>query len=135
LDPRLRDLLSKFSVAATKRRGRPPSCKGREDFALEWVDNHYSGRLREYQDEAEQKRRLAEAAGEILPSAGQTPSELAYRSILEEMQTEFPNIGWEALRNKHSDWKNDRFHSPENHVDSEDFDAEIDRQFPAPPGS
>src|ERR1700716_1937998 len=40
--------------------------------------------------------------------------------------------GREALRNKHSQWKNGHFHSADNHVESEDFDAEIERQFPAP---
>jgi hypothetical protein len=50
------------------------------------------------------------------------------------MNADFPNIDWLALRNKHSQWKNGRFHPLDNHVDSEDFDAEIDRQFPAPLG-
>jgi hypothetical protein len=36
------------------------------------------------------------------------------------------------LRNKHSNWNNGHLHPAENDIDSEDFDAEIERQFPAP---
>jgi hypothetical protein len=35
----------------------------------------------------------------------------------------------------HSAWRNGHFHSAENHVDSEDYDAEIERLFPAVPES
>jgi hypothetical protein len=38
-------------------------------------------------------------------------------------------IGWQALKNKHSAWKNGHFHSKD-FVDSEDVEAEIERQFP-----
>jgi REP element-mobilizing transposase RayT len=57
---------------------------------------------------------------------------LAYGEILREMKADFPNMDWRGLRNKHSQWKNGHFHSADNHVVSEDFDAEIERQFPAP---
>ena len=83
----------------------------------------------------EQRRLLAAAEGTVLPSAERTPSELAYTEILQEMKADFPNIGWTALRNKHSAWNNGRFHSAENHIHSDDFDAEIERLFPAPPES
>ena len=46
---------------------------------------------------------------------------------------DFRNVDWLALRNKHSNWNNGHFHSAENHMDSEDFDAEIERLFPAAP--
>jgi len=48
------------------------------------------------------------------------------------MKDDFGNIDWLALRNLHSKWKHGHFHSAENHVDSEDFDTEIERQFPSP---
>ena len=80
-------------------------------------------------------RLLAAAEGTVLASAGQTPSELAYTEILQEMKADFPNIGWEALRNKHTSWKNGHFHSVENDIDSDDFEAEIERLFPRPPRS
>ena len=60
---------------------------------------------------------------------------MAYTEILQEMKADFPNIGWEALRNKHTAWKNGHFHSVENNIDSDDFDAEIERLFPRPPES
>jgi len=34
----LRDIVSKLSIPAVKRRGRPSNHRGREDFALEEVD-------------------------------------------------------------------------------------------------
>jgi hypothetical protein len=129
---RIRDLVRKFSVSAVKRRGRPSNCRGREDFALEELDDRYPALLLKYRGEAQQRRRSTAADGTILPVSERPPTELAYREILQDMHTDFPNIDWEALRNKHSAWKTDHFHSAENHADSEDFDAEIERQFPAP---
>jgi REP element-mobilizing transposase RayT len=55
--------------------------------------------------------------------------------MLEDMKEIFPNIGWEALRNKHSAWNRGHFHSVSNQINSVDFDAEIERLFPAPPES
>jgi hypothetical protein len=135
LEGRLRDVVSKFSVSAVKRRGRPSNCKGREDFALAKLDARYPALLQKYEEKAQQSRRLAAGEGDVLASAEPTPGELAYVEILQNMQADFPNIDWRALRNKHSAWKNGHFHSSENCVDSEDFDAEIDRQFPKPTAS
>jgi hypothetical protein len=132
LDNRLSDIVRKFSISAVKRRGRPGNCKGREDFALEELDARYPALLLKYRGEAQQRRRSAAADGTILPVSERPPTELAYREILQDMHTDFPNIDWEALRNKHSAWKTGHFHSAENHADSEDFDAEIERQFPTP---
>src|SRR3954462_4914413 len=128
----LPEIVSKASIPAVKRRGRPANCKGREDFALEEVDAHYPTLLRKYEQEARQRRSLASLGGHAQARAEPTPSELAYREILQDMKADFPGVNWEALRNKHSQWKNGHFHPADNHVDSEDVDAEIDRQFPAP---
>jgi hypothetical protein len=135
LDDRLRDVVRKFSVSAVKRRGRPINSKGPEDFALEEVNAWYPALLRKHEEEAEQKRLLAAAAGDILASAERTPSELAYTDILNlrRMKRLFRNLDWQTLRNKHSAWNNGHFHPVENDTDSEDFDAEIERQFPTPP--
>lgn len=135
LGDRLRQLISRFSVPAVRRRGRPCSSIGAEDFALEDVDDAYPSLLREHEEKARQRRTLAAAEGTVLPSAERTPSELAYTEILSlpGMKQVFPNIGWMALRNKHSAWKAGRFHSAENQIDSVDFDAEIERLFPASP--
>jgi hypothetical protein len=135
LDDRTRDLLRKFSISAVKRRGRPHNCRGREDFALEELDDRYPALLLKYQGEFRQKRCSAAAEGTVLPVSERTPSELAYSEILQEMQADFSNIDWLALRTKHSQWKKGRFHSSENHTDSQDFDAEIERQFPTPKSS
>jgi hypothetical protein len=135
LAPRLRDVVRKFSVSAVKRRGRPINSKGGEDFALEEVNAWYPALLRKHEEEARQRRLLAEAAGDILASAEPTPSELAYTDILNlrRMKRVFPNLDWQTLRDKHSAWKNGHFHPVENDTDSEDFDAEIERQCPTPP--
>jgi hypothetical protein len=132
LPDRIRDAVRKFSVSAVRRRGRPRNSKGQEDFALEEVDARYPALLRKHEEEAERKRRSAAAAGDILPRAKASPSQLAYTEILEGMQADFPNLDWRALRNKHSTWNTGHFHPSESHIDSEDYDAEIERLFPAP---
>lgn len=135
LDHRLREVISMFSVAAVKQRGRPSSSKARDDFALKEVDERYPELLQEYEEDARQRRLSAAADGTALPSAQRTPSELAYTTILQEMKEDFPNIGWEALRNKHTAWKNGHFCSAEHNINSDDFEAEIERLFPHPPRS
>jgi hypothetical protein len=132
LDDRLRDVARKFAISAVKRRGRPSNCKGQEDFAMAELDAGYPALLRQHEDEAQQRQHLAAAKGTALPEAEPTPSELAYTQILKEMKADFPNMDWRSLANKHSAWKNGHFHSSENHVGSEDFEAEIDRLFPTP---
>jgi len=128
LDDRLRDLVRRFSVSAVKRRGRPSKSKGREDFALEEVHARYPALLRKHEEEAQERKRLAAAKGEVLATAEKTPSELAYTELLQDMKAVFPNLDWLALRNKHSAWKNGHFHSTENdNTGTEDIDAEIDR--------
>jgi hypothetical protein len=124
----LRDVLSKFSVPAVKRRGRPSNCKGQEDFAMEKLDARYRKLLRQYENSAA-KPNLAPPNGSIRRTS--PPSELAYRRLAHDMAKELGNIDWRSVANKHSNWKI-RFHSADNHVGSEDFDAEIERRFPAP---
>jgi hypothetical protein len=137
LDDRIRDLIRKFSVSAVKRRGRPSNSRGQEDFALREVDACYPAFLRKYEEEAKGRRLVAAAAGDILPIAEQTPSELAYTEILEHepMKRLFPNLDWQTLRNKHSAWNNGHFHPVENDTDSEDYEDEIERLFPSDPKS
>ena len=129
LNDRLRKIITRFSVAAVKSRGRPCTNKGAEDFALAEVDARYPALLGQYERDARQRRLSATGDGNVLPSAEQTPSELAYTKLLnlKGLKAAFPNIGWQALRNKHSAWKSGRFHSADNRIDSHDFDAEIDR--------
>jgi hypothetical protein len=135
LDDRLRDIIRRFSVAAAKPRGRPTICKGREDFALEEVDARYPALLRKHEEGAQQRRLLARAEGTFLASTELKPIELAYTQILKDMQADFPNLHWETLRNKHSEWKNGQFHPAANEIDSEDYDAEIERLSPPAPES
>jgi hypothetical protein len=99
---------------------------------MEEVEERYPALLEKYEDEVKQKRRSAAAEGTVPPSAEATPSELAYQEILKAMEADFPNIDWRTLRNNHSAWSKGHSHSAENHVDSNDFDAEIDQLFPAP---
>jgi hypothetical protein len=130
---RLRDVVCKFSVPAVGRRGRPRNSKGQEDFALEEVNAWYPALLRKHEEEAQERKRLAAAEGTILPRAEPTPSELAYTEILERMQADFPKLDWQTLRNMHSEWNHGHLHPTENDIDSEDFEAEIERRFPAKP--
>jgi hypothetical protein len=134
LDDQLRKIISRFSVAAAKSRGRPCTNRGAEDFALDEVDARYPALLGQYERDARQRRLSATAEGNLLPSAEQTPSELAYTELLtlKGVKAVFPNIGWQALRNKHSAWKSGRYHSADKPTASDDFDAEIERRFPAP---
>jgi hypothetical protein len=67
LADRLRDVVRKFSVSAVGRRGRPRNCKGAEDFALEELNARYPAVLQKYQDEAQQRRRLAAVRSDIPP--------------------------------------------------------------------
>jgi hypothetical protein len=131
LENRLRRIIRKSSVPKVSRRGRPRNCRGREDFAMAELDERYSALLRKHQEKAQSRRRSAAAEGTLLPKTEPTPSELAYREILQHTQQDFPNMDWRALQNRHSAWKNGHFHSTEP-IGSEDFDAEIVRQFPAP---
>jgi hypothetical protein len=122
LDDRLRDVVRKFSVSAVKRRGRPRSNRGLQDFGMEKLDKRYPALL--------QKFRREDPRGS--KADHRSPSERAYRHLAAEMHEDFGGIDWRALSNLHSKWKHGHFHSEEGHVDSEDFEAEIERQFPAP---
>ena len=124
LDDRLREVISMFSVAAVKRRGRPSSCRGREDFAMEELDRLYSDLLQTFQDDADRKS----------VSKDPSPSERAYRQLATEMKDDLGNIDWRSVANKHSVWKK-RSIPTDDQYDSEDFDAEIERLFPRPPRS
>jgi hypothetical protein len=113
LDDRLRDIICKVSISAMRRRGRRNNCRGREDFALAELDARYPALLRKYRREAQRRRRLV-AEGAVVPASERTPIEAAYREMLQGMKADFSNIDWLALRNKHSEWKNGRFHSSDN---------------------
>jgi hypothetical protein len=122
LSPELRDLFPHFSAPSSlKRRGRPRSDRGRQDFAMEEVDERYSELLLEFKKEDSHRSR-----------ADGAPSERAYRQLAGEMHKHLGSVDWRALRNSHSKWRNGHFHPKESHVDSQDFDAEIERRFPAP---
>jgi hypothetical protein len=116
----LRNLFPTFASPAVPRRGRPPSNRARDDFAMKKVDEHYHSLLEKFQSEEK-----TGSKAEYLP-----PNERAYRQLADKFRDVF-NSDWRALRNKHSAWKNGHFHSSDGFVDSEDFDAEIERQFPA----
>ena len=88
---------------------------------MEEVDKRYFLLLRKFQSED-----ISRSRADYVP-----PSERAYRQLATEMSEELGNMDWRALANKHSAWRNGRFHSSEEFVNSEYFDAEIERQFPA----
>src|SRR5438552_2041101 len=113
----LRELFREFAAPESKRRGRRPKDFGRLDFAMGELDRKYSELLRDFAKD---------------DSSGMPPSERAYRKLAEEMWEDFPNGNWDTLRNEHSKWRNGHLHSFDQRIDSEDFEAEIDRQFPPP---
>jgi hypothetical protein len=116
----LRELFSAFSIPAVGRLGRPAGNSAREDFGLKNLDERYTTLLRQFQSE-DRNRSTREKT---------SPSERAYQVLATEFKDVFGNIDWLSLRNKHSSWKTGRFHLADG-VDSDDFDAEIERQFPA----
>jgi hypothetical protein len=73
---------------------------------------------------------LAKFENDKANADGQPPSERAYRKLAYDMREHFGPIDWRSLQNKHSAWRNGRLNMRVDKLDSEDFDAEIDRQFP-----
>ncbi|UPK33584.1 hypothetical protein IVB18_36120 [Bradyrhizobium sp. 186] len=100
------------------RPAREPSVRAREEFAMKKLEPRY------------QLLRLEFEAGGPSPD-GRPPSERAYEQLVREMKKDFGNIDWRALQNKRSAWRTGGLHASAETVDSEDFDAEIDQQFPA----
>jgi hypothetical protein len=126
----VRNIVGRAIIPAVKTRGRPSKFGAPLDLALEKVDRYYPELLRH---EKRKKDRLLKS-GKV-PLKGESPSLLAYARVLRHMKDEFGPITREALKNMHSEWRNGHFHSAENHVDSEDYDAELERLFPAVPES
>lgn len=125
----VRDIVRRAIIPAMKTRGRPSQFGASLDLALEKLDQRYPALLRYEQRKKDRLLKSGKAA-----QKGDSPSILAYERLLRHMKDEFP-MSWEALKNMHSAWRNGHFHSAENHVDSEDHDAEIDRLFPSVPES
>jgi hypothetical protein len=121
LPPDLREPVLASSIPAVPRKGRPQNDRGVEDFGMLELDRRYAILFRTFQSESD-----ASSGADHRP-----PSERAYRQLVDDMKDVFPGIDWRALQNKHSAWKTGRFYSFEEVVDSEDFDAEIERQFHA----
>jgi hypothetical protein len=127
LPEEIRTLVRLAIIPPEKTRGRPIKFGAALDFALEKVDRRYPA-LRRH--EQRKKDRLLKSGKAALK--GESPSLLAYARLLRNMKHEFGPMTREALRNMHWRYRNGHFHSAENHIDSEDYDAEINRRFPAP---
>jgi hypothetical protein len=123
----IREIVSRALVPAVKRRGRPTKFDASLDLALNRVDMRYPALLR-YEQRSKDR-------GKGSSKGDSSPSKLAYERLLRHMKPDFGPITWEALKNMHSAWRTGHFHSPENHIDSEDFNAEIERWFPEVPES
>ncbi len=121
----VRNIVRRAIIPAVKTLGRPSKFGASLDLALDKVDQRYPALLRY---EERKKDRLLKSGKAALK--GESPSLLAYARLLRHMKDEFGPITREGLRNMHSAWKNGHLHSTENDTDSEDFDAEIERQFP-----
>jgi hypothetical protein len=114
-------------VPAVKTPGRPSKFGASLDLALEQVDRRYPALLRYEQ----RKKDCLLKSGKGVSRGDYSPSLLAYERLLRHMKHEFDPITPEALRNMHSAWRNGRFHTSDNQIDSEDYEAEIERRFPA----
>jgi hypothetical protein len=122
----VRNVVRRAIIPAVKVRGRPSKFGASLDLALEKVDRRYPALLRYEQRKKDRLLKSGKAA-----QKGESPSLLAYDRLPKPISREFGPISREALSTMHSAWRNGHFHSAENHVDSEDYDAEIERLFPA----
>ncbi|MEY9590241.1 hypothetical protein ABIA06_002532 [Bradyrhizobium yuanmingense] len=114
----------RHELPTTKRRGRPRNHPALEDFTLEQVDRIYPwlcGQLK--------ANRWAPAQGREHVAV----SERAYRLLAQWTRKRLKNIDWRTLANKHTSWKRPHLPPEEDRRDSEDFDAEIERQCPHRP--
>ena len=117
-------------IPPVKTRGRPSKFGAPLDLALEKVDQRYPALLR--YEEAKKARFLKSGKAAL---KGESPSLLAYNRLVRHMKNDFGPMTREALKNMHSAWRNGHLHSADNHVDSDDYDAEIERLFLAVPES
>ena len=124
----VRKIVGLAIIPAVKTRGRPPKFGVLLDLALDKVDHRYPALLRY---EKRKKKRLLKS-GEVLQK-GESPSLLAYARLLRHMKREFGPMTRDALKNMHSLYRKGRFHSSENHIDSQDFERKIERRFPPEP--
>jgi len=130
LPERARSVVRLALIPAMKTRGRPSKFDAPLDLALEKIDRRYPALLRHEKRKKDRLLKSGKAA-----QKGDSPSLLAYDRLLKHMNREFGPMTREALKNKHSAWRKGRLHPAENHVDSEDYDAEIERLFSAVPES
>ena len=88
LPPWLREYLPRHLRGIPRQRGRKRRDPAVADFALCWAQGFYERRLRYHQ-------------GKKLQDCDKSPSERAYLDLLtrRRVQTVFPNISWERLRN------------------------------------
>lgn len=113
----------RHELPTTKRRGRPRNHPALEDFTLEQIDGIYPWLCRQLK-----ANRWPQALG----GEHVAVCERAYRLLAHWTRKRLKNIDWRTLANKHTLWKR-RSVSEEGRRDSEDFDAEIERQFPHRP--
>jgi hypothetical protein len=124
----VRIVIRQAIIPAVKTRGRPPKFDAPLDLALDKVDRRYPALLRHEKRKEQRRLKSGKAA-----QKGVSPSMLAYERLLRHMKDEFGPMTWEGLRNMLSSYRKGHFHSSENHIGSEDFEAEIERRFPAAP--
>ncbi|MCK1397085.1 hypothetical protein IVB45_09660 [Bradyrhizobium sp. 4] len=117
LQARIRSLVDPTAA----RRGRPPATAEKRaitDFVMEELDRAYASLLAHFQRDKTY-------------TGDQPASERAYRRLAEGyVQGLGLLFEWRSLQNTHSAWRNERLNAPDDPVDSDDFDAEIARQFP-----
>ncbi len=121
----VRNIVRRAIIPAVKTLGRPSKFGASLDLALDKVDQRYPALLRY---EERKKDRLLKSGKAV--QKGDSPSLLAYERLLRHMKDDFGPMTPEGLRNMHSLYRKGHFHPAENFIDSEDFDAEIERLLP-----
>ncbi|MBK3664775.1 hypothetical protein JJE66_26555 [Bradyrhizobium diazoefficiens] len=122
LPERLRERIAALTDPTAKKRGRPaptPHERAVHDFTMRQLDRKYRRLLGDFK---------AEKAG----ADGQSPSERAYQTLAYDMKQELGVLlDWRSLQNIHSAWRSGALYDGGKNVESDDFDVEIDLQFPS----
>lgn len=122
LPEHLRKHIAALTDPTISKRGRPaptPHERAVHDFTMRQLDRNY-------------RRLLVDFKSDKAGANGQSPSERAYRKLAYDMKQELGLLlDWRSLQNIHSAWRSGALYDADENVDSNDFDVQIDRQFPA----
>lgn len=117
----LRERIAALTDPTINKRGRPaptPHERAVHDFTMRQLDRNY-------------RRLLVDFKNEKAGADRQSPSERAYRKLADDMKQELGLLlDWHSVQNTHSAWRSGAVYNADENVDSNDFDLEIELQFP-----